>query len=272
MAIGKLFRAGLPFANVIASGIATAQITPGRALECILLNLGGTTFTKAMISLVKIKANGKVIFEATGSQIDKLNAFRGLTADAAFLPIFFTETKGRDRVDQMVGAFDTSRGIQNITMEVTIAGATAPTLTMYLLESRPQAESYSPIISKVLRYPFDKSTGGKLAVNLPFGNQGAVLKRLHVEYSGAAGNMQGAQVKQDGLVVHESSNAANNFLNAVHGRVNQANVYTLDFGVDDNSMNLLDTRDARSLEFVPDFIAASNGFVVAEYLDTLENL
>lgn len=277
MAIGKLFREGLPFNNVVNSGVATAEITPGRTLECILLELGGT-FTKAMITQLRLKANGKVIFEATGTQIDKLNAFRGLATDAAYLPIFFVETKGRDRVDQMVGAFDTSVGIKNISIEVTIAGATSPTLKMYLQESKPQTDkngdplSYMPVMSKVLRYPFSIGNGGKLPITLPFGNTGAVLKRLHVEYAGTAGNVKSAVLKQDGLIVHESGNASNNFMNTVFGRSNQTKLYSLDFGIDDNSMNLLDTRDARSLEFLLDLTAGDNGTVIAEYLDTLGNL
>ena len=63
MSVGKLTRYGLPFANVIANGVATNNISPGRTLEVFRLRLGGTTLTKSMISGVKIKANGKVIVE-----------------------------------------------------------------------------------------------------------------------------------------------------------------------------------------------------------------
>lgn len=271
MAIGKLFRDGLPFSVVPANGVATAEITPGRTIEQIILQLGGTSLTKAMLTMIKLKANGKVIWEATGSQIDKLNAFRGYASDAAFLPIIFTELKGRDRVDQFVGAFDTSKGIKNITLEVTVAGATAPTIKIHLLESAPQKANYSPVIAKVLRYPFDKASGGRLPVSLPFGGTGAVLKRLHIEH-GVADNVTAVTLKQDGLVVHESDAASNAYLNSLHGRTNQTKTYSLDFGIDDNSMNLLDTRDMRSLEFLIDFGAADSGYVIAEYLDTLGNL
>ena len=271
MSVGKLMRPGLPFSNVVASGVATAQITPGRTIERIVLQLGGTTFTKAMLTLIKLKANGKVFFEGSASQIDKLNKYRGIADNAAFLTLDFTELKGRDKLDHMVGAFDTSKGISNITMECTIAGATAPTLEMYLVESGAQAGAYSPVLTKLLRYPFSTATGGVLPIVLPFGpGNGAVIKRVHVEQTN--GNMTGLVVKQDGLVIHESEAAVNSFVQGEHGRVPQTNWYTADFIVDGNQGGALDTRDAKSMEWLLNLSGAENGYVLAEYYDTLGNL
>lgn len=275
MSVGKLNRYGLPFSNVVATGTATNQITPGRTLEVSRLKLGGT-FTKAMISMLKYKANGKVILEGTGADIDKINAYRGVATDAAYLDLFFADYAMNNELDRMVGAFDTSLGISNITQEVTIAGATAPTMTQILVESAQQkdkagvAAPYAPLISKLLRYPFNISTGGKLPVNVPFGPQsGSIIKRLHVLHGG---NMTGATVKEDGLVVHESLRLENEHEQKRFGRIPQTNVYTIDFVVDGNIRNALDTRSARSLEWLFDFSAADTGTVYVEYLDPLGNL
>lgn len=138
MSVGKLTRYGLPYSNVVAAGTATNQITPGRTLENLRLKLGGNALTKAMITALKIKANGKVIIEGTGSDIDKINAYRGVAQSAAFLELMFADYSLNNELDRMVGAFDTSAGISNITTEVTIAGATAPTLTPILIESAAQ--------------------------------------------------------------------------------------------------------------------------------------
>lgn len=270
MSVGKLLRAGLPFANVVASGVATCSITPGRTIERIILALGGTSLTKAMLSLVKLKANGKTIFEGSGSQIDKLMAYRGIAAAAGFLVLDFTEIKGRDKLDQMIGGFDTSQGIASITMEVTIAGATAPTLAAYIVESGAQQGPYSPILQKVLRYPFNTSVGGKLNLQLPFGKSGAIIKRLHVEQAGDY--VTAVEVKQDGLIIHESTAALNDFVQAEHDRATQANWYTVDFIVDGNQGNAFDTRDARSMEVNLTLSAADSGYVIAEYYDVLGNL
>lgn len=276
MSVGKLTRYGLPFSNVVATGTATNQVTPGRTLETLRLKLGGTALTKAMLSTIKIKANGKVIVEATGTQLDKINTYRGEAADAAFLDIAFADHKMVSELDRMVGAFDTSQGIANITSEVQIAGATAPTLTPILIESAQQkdrqgsAAPFAALISKTLSYPFSIATGGKLPITVPFGPQsGSIIKRMHVFHGG---NMTGVTVKQDGLIVHESIKAENEFEQKKFGRVPQANVYTIDFVVDGNIAKALDTRDARSLEWLFDFSAADSGTVLVEYLDPLGNL
>lgn len=275
MAVGKLIKKGLPFANVVATGVATANVTPGRTVEVIRLKLGGTTFTKAMITSIKIKANGKTIIESTGALLDKFLSYRGITTETNYLDIPFYDVRMAQEFDRAVGAFDTSVGIMNITAEVTITGATAPTLELILEESAAQktrqgaSAPYAAFMSKLLQYPFNVSTGGKLSVSVPFGPQnGAIIKRLHVSHGG---NMTGATVKQDGLVIHESLKLENENLQKRHGRVPQTNVYTIDFCPEGNVMNSLDTRDAKSLEWLFDFSAADVGTVCVEYLDPLDN-
>lgn len=270
-------RYAMPFSNVVATGVATNSITPGRTLENMKLKLGGTAFTKAMISDIKIKANGKVIVQGTGTELDKLNTYRGEPSDAAYLDLSFADYALNNEFDRMIGAFDTSRGIANITSEVTIAGATAPTLLGITTESAAQKAftgedaPWAPYIAKILRYPFAVATGGQLPITVPFGPQnGAIIKRLHVFHNG--GFMTGATVKQDGMVVHESVKSENEHEQKRFGRTPQANVYTIDFVVDGSAKKALDTRDARALEWLLTFSAADSGNILVEYLDLLGNL
>lgn len=276
MSLGVLKRYGLPFSNVVANGKATNNITPGRTLENLKLKLGGTALTKAMLSSIKIKANGKVIIEGSGSQIEKLNAYRGETTNAAYLDIPFADYALNNEFDRMVSAFDTSLGISNITSEVQIVGATAPEITPILTESAAQKSAsgevapFAPYLSKVLAYPFNIASGGRLPITVPFGAQnGAIIKRVHVFHTG---NMTGATVKQDGVVVHESVKAENEQEQTRFKRVPQANCYTLDFVLDGSIKKALDTRDAKSLEWLFDFSAADNGDILIEYIDVLGNL
>ncbi len=276
MAVGILMRYGLPFSNVVASGVATANVTVGRTVENIKLVLGGTALTKAMLTLIRVKANGKTIIEGSGSELDKLNAYRGETTDANFLDIAFADYFLNNELDRKVGAFDTSVGITNITLEVTIAGATAPTLKAIITESAAQKDNkgdyapYAALMSKVLRYPFNISVGGTLPFQVPFGAQsGSIIKRLHISHTG---NMTGITVKQDGMVLHESVKAENEQEQKRFLRKPQANLYSVDFTVQSAIKHAMDTRDARSLEWLPTFSAADNGVVLVEYLDPLGNL
>lgn len=276
MSVGKLTRYGLPYSNVVATGTATNQITPGKTLENLKLKLGGTTFTKAMVTQIKVKANGKTIIEGSGTELDKLNAYRGETTNAAYLDLSFADYSLNNEFDRMVTAFDTSLGIQNITTEVTIAGATAPTLAPIVVESGSQKAkggeyaAFAPLLAKVLKYPYNIASGGRLPITVPFGPQnGAIIKRVHVFHGG---NMTGATVKQDGLTIHESIKAENEQEQVRQKRVPQTNVYTIDFCLDGDIRKAMDTRDARSLEWLFDFSAADTGTVFVEYVDLLGNL
>lgn len=277
MSVGKLTRYGLPYSNVVANGTATNMITPGRTLENLQIKLGGT-LTKAMISLFRMKANGKTIIEATGSEMDKINAYRGTgTTNPKFLDAFFTDYSLNNELDRQVGAFDTTVGIANLTTEITISGATAPVLTPILVESAAQksrqGESlpFAGLLTKLLRYPYNISTGGRLPVTVPFGPaNGAIIKRLHIISNN--GTVTGVTVKQDSLVVHESVKDENEFMQTRSGRVPQANMYTVDFVIDGDIKKALDTRDARSLEWLVDFSGADAGNILVEYVDTLGNL
>jgi len=276
MGIGKIIRDGLPFSNVVNNGTATANVTPGRTLEKVSLKLGGADFTKAMITRLGMKANGKAVIDTTGPIIDALNAYRGRAQDAAFLDIHFADYGLNNEFDRMVSAFDTSIGIANLTFEVKIEGADAPTLVMKLVESGAQKDKsgasapFALLLGKVLSYPFSIANGGRLPFQLPFGNQnGAIIKRVHVVHSG---QMTGATVKLDGLTVMENVKAENEYQQKQHGRVPQANTYTLDFVADGAITKAFDTRDAKSLEWLFDFAGADNGTVIVEYLDALGNL
>lgn len=273
MSVGKLTRYGLPYSNVVAAGVATNNVSVGRTLEVLTLKLGGTALTKAMLTAIRVKANGKAIVDATGAQLDAINKYRGETANAGFLDVQFADMSMSDEFSRMVGSFDTSQGIANITTEATIAGATAPVLTPILIESARSTQreaAYAGMIAKLLAYPYNTANGGKLPVTVPFGpKNGAIIKRLHVFHGGA---MTGLVVKQDGLVVHESIKAENEYQQTKAGRVPQTNVYTADFVLDGSVAKALNTRDANSLEWLMEFSGADNGTILVEYLDVLGNL
>lgn len=288
MSIGKIIRPILTFSNVAQANTSTAQITPGRTIESIILVVSGNVqaatawdITNATHTpLIRIKANGKTIIEGTGAQLAALSYFRGHGASSTYLPISFIESKkGRDFLDEMVGAFDTSAGVANITVEVQIGGAGGAftgTLKAYTIESAPQAanphsKSYAGLMHKVLRYPWALGVGGALNVPLPFGPvNGAILKRLHIGQTN--GLVTAVTLKQDGVVLSDTLLADNQYVNTLFSNTNQANFYTLDFMADGNLKNALDTRDARSLELQVTCSNADNGFVIAEYLDQLGNL
>lgn len=274
MPVGSLQRYGLSLANVVASGIATGNITPGRTLNNLRYKLGGGALTKAMITALILKANGKIIVNTNGSDLDKINAYRGETVNAAYLDVPFSDYRMEDEIDRHVGAFDTSMGISQITQEVTIAGATTPSLSTILTESAAQkdtsgaAAAYAGLIAKLLQWPFNVSTGGQLSIQLPYGAQsGSIIKRLHFFNT----NITSMLIKEDGLTIHESTSAENSAYLTRMGRAPQSGVYHVDFCVDGKAVNGLDTRRSKSLEVLATFSGSDSGRVYAELWDPLQN-
>lgn len=122
-----------PFNNVVASGIANCDLNPllGTTLECIDLYLSGTTFTASMVTLMQLKANGKVIWESDGTKTNASEYFKTGLLDNTKISINFMENTAKTVNAFQAGSIDLSpeSGITNLRLEVTISGATAPVLS-----------------------------------------------------------------------------------------------------------------------------------------------
>ena len=95
-----------PFSNVAATGLTTVKFDNliGYTVDRIILELGGTALTKAMLTQIRVLANEKEIINDTGTNMDLRNQYRGITANAAYLAIDFEEIRARTIVGQRVGS------------------------------------------------------------------------------------------------------------------------------------------------------------------------
>ncbi|MGZ5817893.1 MAG: major capsid protein P2 [Burkholderiaceae bacterium] len=257
----------LPFTNVVANGVATVSLPVGMSYNKIILALGGT-FTKAMITDIKVKLNGKVIFQNSGSRLDLINTYRGLAASATYLTVDFTEPRAKIMAEQYLGNLNTASGVSSLTMEVTIAGATAPTLDSYA-ELGPPAPL--GIIAKQILFTTSNGGAGKFPVKLiDVANKGAIIKRIHLAHGG---NLTALEVKKNGVIIHDNIlTAVNTFYQGEYQKTAQANLYTYDPCADNNYANAVRTMDMTSLEFNPTYSAADTTTTVLETLDTLGNM
>ncbi len=261
----------LPFTNVVASGLATCDLRNlfGFAIDRVHLQLGGTALTKAMLTAVQLKANGKIFFDDTGARIDSRQQYRGETANASFLTLDFSEVFSKTIVGQKLGAIDTLAGIQSLTAEVTIAGATAPTMVGYAEVSAPSEAAERFIMAKVLNFNHSFSAAGRFPLNIPYGKQGgALIKRLHLFGS----TITEVEVKKNGITVFEQVPVAvNSFIQVDYKKVPQANLYTVDFIADNNQSGVFNAANANNVEYYVTVSGAGNVTVVVEMLDPLAN-
>ena len=266
----------LPFQNVTAAGLATLDMRNllGFTVNRLVLQLGGTAMTKADFTNIKIKANAKVIFDDSGSNIDARMQYRGIAANASFLTMDFDEIKAKSIVGQQLGAIDTTAGISQLTGEFTIAGATAPTIEGWAQVSAPQVQANGAslpergLIAKVLNFNHNFGAAGKFPLDIPYGKQGGtIVKRLHL----FGATVTAVEIKKNGITIHDSTAAVESFNQTEYGRVPQAGVYTVDFVKDGNMSNALNTANANTMEYYATVSGAGNVQVVAELLDPLNN-
>lgn len=172
------------FDNVVASGRASTEI-PRYSLTLLraTLQLGGTTFTKAMITEIRLRHGSKVLFFVTGSHLDVINKYKGLIDRDNFLTIDFTQPRDKEMGGEMVGGIDmSSLPPGKLLLEVLIAGATAPTLTAKLTWGEAQGNT---LMQKLLQYTWSSGSGtGRFKLPLDF--RGAMVQRVfHIYAAGA---------------------------------------------------------------------------------------
>lgn len=264
----------LPFNNVQPTGMATLDLNNllGYTVERMTFLLGGTSFTKAMITGLQIKANGKIIYDTTGARIDARMQYRSINANASLLTIDFSEIRAKTELGQNLGAIDTTAGITNLKLEMNIAGATAPTIVGYAECSRPQIDpAQAPtraLIARVHSSTVTVGAAGTFSLPVPHlapADGGSLFKRINI----FSANMTGIQIKKNGLVIEETIKAINDFRQAEYRKTPQAGLYVIDFVEDDNQSGILNTRDAQTMEFLATFSAGETVTIESEVLEPL---
>jgi hypothetical protein len=268
-----------PFANVAAAGVAVCDMNKflGQVLEKITLTLGGTALTAAMLTLIQLKANGKVIYETTGSRLNASNLYNGQTNDATILKIDFMDRKAVTPNARQAGAIDLSQGsgVANLRMEVTIAGATAPTLVGFAdvspATADPSEAAIRPLVAR--RHVATQVIGAAGQFNLqiphmdPSGG-GSNFRRVFI-YSA---NMSALKTVRDGVTEHELTKLQNEAAQKDNFKVPQASLVVFD-PVQDGQLSgrTWDTRKGvcRSAQFLATFSAGETITIETEELISL---
>lgn len=73
---------------MIPSGVAMLRVPRyNMTLTRLVLKLGGTELTKAMITDIKIKLGVRTVFSGTGTVIDAINKYKGIQDNAGYLTL-----------------------------------------------------------------------------------------------------------------------------------------------------------------------------------------
>lgn len=274
------------FANVVATGTATLKLPKYLlTLNRIVLRLGGTTFTKAMIAAIRVKVGSRTVWSvetqgatAGGTHLDRMNKYRGLFDQASNLTIDFSERDFMNVVAREIGGYDQSKFAEDLFLEVQISGATAPTLYALGQYTPPQGQTDDPdqLVQKLLPVPFSFGAAGRFYI--PFEPRGCLIKRVYVHFNGSTGgattngNLQKLEVKKNGITLYDPEDADLRFIQQEFRKVPQAQMFVMDFCHDNNFSGSLVTADAASLEFIATMGASDTGVAYFEVLDKPFNL
>ncbi len=262
----------LPFQNVVAAGTAVHECELGPTYHRIILALGGTALTKAMLSRIVCKLNGKIFYDLTGSQLDTINKYRGIPDDAGYISLDFTEPAqiAANLAGMNAGAIPTAQGVTSFTVEVTIAGATAPTLVGYAEISEAQALTEETRILAMIPQGNNFSSTGKFPIVLPHGpGTDNYIKRVHF----FGGSPTELTVKKNGLAIFDQIPVTvAQFLQEERDMAAQNGHFVYDPVVNGDMKRVINNGNAQSLQF--ELTVGATGVVntIAEYYARLSQL
>jgi hypothetical protein len=154
------------FTNVAASVTAYSMIPRyPRTVLGFILQLGGTTFTKALIARIELFLGEKSIWgPITGTQLDNINQYVFGERDRSiyFLPIDFTLPSVKEIAGEFIGGLDmTTLPEGQLRLEVEIGAATLPTLRGDVIWGPPQGQGVlGPIMLKLNRRTYPSAPAG----------------------------------------------------------------------------------------------------------------
>lgn len=264
------------FQNVVATGVAVCDMNKflGSVLEKVTLTLGGT-FTRSMITKIELKANGKVIYESDGAKLESSNIYNGATTDVTLLKMDFMDRKAVTANARQAGAIDLSAGsgVSQLRLEVTISGATAPTLTGLADISPPTDDPAEAgirgLVARRHRVTYVAGAAGQFALPIPHldpSGGGSNYRRVYIY----AGNITAIKTVREGVTEHELTKLQNEACQKDNFKVPQAGLVVFD-PVQDGQLagRTWDTRPAvgvRSAQFFATFSAGETITIETEEL------
>jgi hypothetical protein len=255
-----------PFQNVSAAGTAlmtTSRIWPN-TLEYLAITLGGGVApTKAQLTRLLVRLGSKPIWDITGAEMASISLYEGRAATATILILPWSNWFARSIPEQYLGAIDFGQvGVRDMTLEITIAGGTTPTLSAIAEVAPPKVlDAQSNVLFRaLLRTPLSPAGAATFAPQLiNYGQAGGALLRRLFFFSAV---VTALEVKRDGLDILEQIPLA--LMNAIQSEsfphAPQSNIYTYDVIEDDIESKALTTirKDSKNnVSLIPQQILAS---------------
>lgn len=232
-----------PFPAVAANAtaaLATDQLR-GMSVHGLVFVQGGTAFTKANMTKIRIGAGGKnFVNDIAGNQLQDLNDYDGFADTTSHVIHWFGDPTARTIRGQHLGDLDLSIHAGPLEIEVQIGAATAPTLQCFAIVGTAKkamglgyTDTEAAMVRALIRSVITESAAvSRKAVGIGLGTSaGARIRKLGFFHT----NLTAIELKKQGVIKHEDlSDALNDAIQADFGRVPQAGLYVVDRIIDGN--------------------------------------
>ena len=265
----RLLRLLEPVQNVAANShfVLNSKLVLGNVVERLIFILGGT-FTKAQITNLQVRLNGKAtIGPVSGSHLDSIQKYLLLVNDANRLTLDFTEPTSRSIPGQLMGAVHTdASGVTDFTIEGDIGAATSPTLQVYAqmrsVADMDPARGFDPATFGLMRAlvptTVTETAAGEFQHDLNYGVKGdTLIKRIFIFSS----VLTAFKIRRDSVEIYDAiPTALAGYIQSEYGRDDQSGLYVYDPLVDGNQSDVLTTRSGnRETQFQFLFTASGSG-------------
>jgi len=238
--MSKTFRP-MPAVNGVAAGsTATLNLPIGLSYHGLLFTMGGTTMTLALITEIRVKANGRAIYTVSGADLDKHNLFEGRAAASGTqfyldferygLEIFGGSNPndaigGRELTAIGTGVPQVNNGpIELSTLQIELdisASASAPTLSAKALQAPPRSLGF---LKK--RRKFTYAPGGALEFEIADLPRGDLIDKIFILSAGD--KITRVKLERDNFLAFDRTPDENNLVQFDGVRVPQTAMFVLD--------------------------------------------
>lgn len=263
-----------PFENVVASGTAVLPRLPrGNMYAGIGFVLGGGN-TQANMSAIRLLLNGKIVWNISGTHLDTINNYDRLKDTATALSMWFADPTIQNPIESQLGAIDTSRGVDEMALEVDLGAGLAPTLSAFYwaLPPSPKGDRFASVFKSMLRTvhaPGAAVSGQNQQVALG-SKAGGFLRRNHFFHA----NITRLAVKRDGVNVLDDQPIADiNYANEARWRTAQSGHIAFDPLSQQASEDMLPTlRSDGSPAVFEHLVTTSAADTITAYTELLASL
>lgn len=265
-----------PFENVVASQTAIMPRLPrGNMYDAIIFALGGGN-TQANMNAIRVNVNGKTVVNITGTHLDLINNFDRMQDTATFLCLAFSDFDSDGQVQGQLGALDTSRGVEEMGVEVDLGAGVAPTLRGLAIVSppSPKGDRFANVFKSLLKSVQAPAAAAQYGHIVPVGSKaGGFIRRVHFFHA----NITSLQVKRDGVNLMDDLAIADiNYINGLRHRTTQAGLVVFDPLSEAHAEDMIPTLRgdgaAANFEFSPTVSAADTVTTYTELLASLDRI